>query len=71
MRASELLEIINDTIFEKETDKEIAINLFVHSRSNEQCAEKTGFHIRTIARRRDGIEDCLKNAISRPYVSQK
>lgn len=71
MHVSELLAVIDDTIFDKDTDKEIAIHRFAYSKSEEKCAEITGFHVKTIIRRCAKIEECLKCSINRPYQLQK
>lgn len=57
MHVAELLAVIDDTIFQKETDKEIAINVFVRSMTVEKAASKVGYDCKTVQRRLPGIEE--------------
>jgi hypothetical protein len=59
MRVSELLAVIDDTIFQKETDKEIAINVFVRSMTVEKAASIVGYDWKTVQKRLPGIEERL------------
>lgn len=63
MRASELIAIIDDTIFNKETDKEIAINVFVKAMTVEKCASLIGYEWKTVQKRLPIIEDRLNLTI--------
>ena len=65
MRASELIAIIDDTIFNKETDKEIAINVFVRAMTVEKCAELVGYEWKTVQKRLPIIEERLNSSINR------
>lgn len=59
MRASELMAVINDTIFQKETDKEIAINVYVRAMTIEKTASIVGYDWKTVQKRLPGIEEQL------------
>ena len=63
LRASELIAVIDDTIFRKETDKEIAINVYVRSMTVEKCAELVGYDWKTVQKRLPIIEDRLNHTI--------
>lgn len=65
MRASELMAVIDDTIFNKETDKEIAIDVFVKAMTVEKCAELLGFEWKTVQKRLPIIEDRLNLTLNR------
>ena len=56
MRASELLAAIDDTIFCKETDRDIAINIFVKSMTVEKCASIVGYDWKTVQKRLPSIQ---------------
>lgn len=70
MRLSELIAVIDDTIFNKETDREIAINIFVKAMTVEKCASLIGYEWKTVQKRLPIIEDrlnlTLKNTKSAP-----
>lgn len=61
MRASELMAVIDDTIFQKETDKEIAINVFVRAMTVEKAASMVGYDCKTVQKRLPGIEERLNH----------
>lgn len=63
MRASELIAVIDDTIFQKETDKEIAIDVFVRAMTVEKCASLVGYDWKTVQKRLPIIEDRLNSTI--------
>lgn len=63
MRASALTAIIEDTIFPKETDRDIAINIFVKSMTVEKCAELVGYDWKTVQKRLPLIEEKLNESI--------
>lgn len=65
MRASELIAVIDDTIFFKETDKEIAINVYVRSMTVEKCASMLGFDEKTVQKRLSVIKDRLNSTLNR------
>lgn len=65
MRSSELIAIIDDTIFNKETDKEIAINIFVRAMTVEKCASLVGYEWKTVQKRLPIIEDRLNNTLKK------
>lgn len=65
MRASELIAVIDDTIFRKETDKEIAIDVYVKSMTLEKCAALLGFDWKTVQKRLPIIEDRLNLTIQK------
>lgn len=56
MRASELLTAIDDTIFCKETDRDIAINIFVKAMTVEKCASIVGYDWKTVQKRLPNIQ---------------
>jgi hypothetical protein len=55
--AEDLTAVINNTIFDKDIDKEIAINKFVFSMSVEKCAEKIGYETKSVQRRLPGVKE--------------
>lgn len=59
LRASELIAVIDDTIFRKETDREIAINVYVRAMTVEKCASLLGYDWKTVQKRLPIIEDRL------------
>ena len=63
MRASELIAVIEDTIFQKETDREIAIDVFVRAMTVEKCASLVGYDWKTVQKRLPIIEDRLNSTI--------
>lgn len=63
MRASELIGIIDDTIFNKESDKEIAINIFVRAMTVEKCASIVGYEWKTVQKRLPIIEERLNQTL--------
>lgn len=63
MRASELIAVIDDTIFQKETDREIAIDVFVRAMTVEKCASLVGYDWKTVQKRLPIIEDRLNSTI--------
>ena len=65
MRASELMAIIDDTIFNKDTDREIAIDVYVRAMTVEKCAELVGYEWKTVQRRLPLIEERLNSTINR------
>lgn len=65
MRSSELMAVIDDTIFNKETDREIAIDVFVKSMTVEKCASLLGFEWKTVQRRLPIIEDRLNLTLNK------
>ena len=65
MRASELIAIIDDTIFNKETDKEIAIDVYVKAMTVEKCASLLGYEWKTVQKRLPIIEERLNNTLNR------
>ena len=60
---SELTEIINETIFDKEVDKEIANFRFVKSCTIERTAEYIGYDWKTIQKRIPIIREKLNKTI--------
>ena len=65
MRASELMAIIDDTIFNKETDKEIAIDVYVKAMTVEKCASLLGYEWKTVQKRLPIIEERLNVTLNR------
>ena len=65
MRASELIGIIDDTIFNKESDKEIAINIFVRAMTVEKCASIVGYEGKTVQKRLPIIEERLNQTLKK------
>ena len=65
MRASELIAIIDDTIFNKETDKEIAIDVYVKAMTVEKCASLLGYDWKTVQKRLPIIEERLNVTLNR------
>lgn len=65
LRSSELIAIIDDTIFNKETDKEIAINIYVRSMTVEKCASIVGYEWKTVQKRLPIIEDRLNQTLKK------
>jgi hypothetical protein len=63
MRASELLAVINDTIFRKDTDRDIAINIFVKSMTVEKCASIVGYDWKTVQKRLPNIQTKLTQSL--------
>ena len=63
LRASELIAVIDDTIFQKETDKEIAIDVYVKAMTVEKCASLVGYDWKTVQKRLPIIEDRLNHTI--------
>lgn len=61
--ASELIAVIDDTIFHKETDKEIAIDVYVKAMTVEKCASLVGYDWKTVQKRLPIIEDRLNHTI--------
>ena len=59
LRASELIAIIDDTIFLKDTDREIAIDVYVKAMTVEKCASLVGYDWKTVQKRLPIIEDRL------------
>ena len=60
---SELTEIISETIFDKEIDRDIAIYRFVKSCTIERTAEKIGYEWKTIQKRIPIIREKLNKTI--------
>lgn len=71
MRSSELMAVIDDTIFNKETDKDIAIDIFVKAMTVEKCASLLGFDWKTVQKRLPIIEDRLNVTLNRHQLSTK
>ena len=65
MRASELMAVIDDTIFIKETDRDIAINIFVKAMTVEKCASLLGYEWKTVQKRLPIIEHKLNLTLNR------
>ena len=65
MRASELMAVIDDTIFNKETDKEIAIDVYVKAMTVEKCASLLGYEWKTVQKRLPIIEERLNVTLNR------
>ena len=65
LRASELIAFIDDTIFRKETDKEIAINVYVRAMTVEKCASLLGYDWKTVQKRLPIIEDRLNLTLNK------
>lgn len=65
LRSSELMAMIDDTIFNKETDKEIAINIFVRAMTVEKCASIVGYEWKTVQKRLPIIEDRLNQTLKK------
>lgn len=65
MRASELIAVIDDTIFFKETDKDIALNVYVKAMTVEKCATLLGYDWKTVQKRLPIIEDRLNLTLNR------
>jgi hypothetical protein len=63
MRVSELMAVIDDTIFPKESDKEIAIDVFVKAMTVEKCSSLVGYDWKTVQKRLPIIEDKLNSTI--------
>lgn len=64
MRASELMAVIDDTIFLKETDRDIAVNVFVKAMTVEKCASLLGFDWKTVQKRLPIIKDRLTATVN-------
>lgn len=58
--------LIDDTIFAKDIDREIAINVFVNSMAIEKCAEKIDYNSKSVRLRLPDIERRLENSLKRP-----
>ena len=71
MRASELIGIIDDTIFNKESDKEIAINIFVRAMTVEKCASIVGYEWKTVQKRLPIIEERLNQTLKNTKLTLK
>lgn len=54
--AEDLTAVINNTIFDSSIDKEIAINKYVYSMSVDKCAQKIGYHVKSVQRRMPDIK---------------
>lgn len=65
MRVSELMAIIDETIFIKETDREIAIDVYVKSMTVEKCASLIGYDWKTVQKRLPKIQDRLNMTLNR------
>lgn len=65
MRASELTTVINDTIFAKEIDREIAIDIYVKAMTVERCAEMIGYDSKTVQKRLPLIEDKISHNVEK------
>lgn len=65
MRVSELMAVIDDTIFCKETDRDIAIYIFVKAMTVEKCASLLGYDWKTVQKRLPLIEERLKLTLNR------
>jgi hypothetical protein len=65
LRVSELMAIIGDTIFNKETDKEIAIDIYVKAMTVERCASLLGYDWKTVQKRLPLIEDRINLTLNR------
>ena len=63
--ASELMAIIDDTIFEKNTDRDIAIDMFVKSFSEYTTACNSNYSTKTISRRLPKIEERINFTIQK------
>ena len=64
LHASELMAIIDDTIFYKETDRDIAINVYVKSMTVSKCASELRFDdCKTVQRRLPIIKDRINHTI--------
>ena len=61
--ASELIAVFVDTFFHKETDKEIAIDVYVKAMTVEKCASLVGYDWKTVQKRLPIIEDRLNHTI--------
>jgi hypothetical protein len=58
--AHELLAIIDDTIFDKKSDKVIAINHYVNAISVDECADLVGYNSgKSVQARLGGIKECI------------
>jgi hypothetical protein len=65
------MAVIDDTIFNKETDKDIAIDIFVKAMTVEKCASLLGFDWKTVQKRLPIIEDRLNVTLNRHQLSTK
>ena len=65
LRASELIAVIDDTIFFKESDKDIALNVYVKSMTVEKCASLLGYDWKTVQKRLPIIEDRLNLTLNK------
>ena len=61
--AAELIAVIDDTIFHKETDKEIAIDVYVKAMTVEKCASLVGYDWKPVQKRLPIIEARLNHTI--------
>lgn len=64
MHAADLMAVIDDTIFVKEIDKAIAINIYVNSMTIEKCASLIDYSCKTVQKRLPVIEDRINNILS-------
>ena len=67
LRASELIAIIDDTIFNKESDRDIAINLYVKAMTVEKCASLVGFDWKTVQKRLPMIEHKINHTLNNTH----
>lgn len=65
LTTSELMLVINETIFSKEIDRKIAKYKFIKSMSNERVAEKVGYQTNSVQRRISEIEYRLNTTLQR------
>lgn len=67
---TELTDIINDTIFDKEWDRDIALNVYVRSMTGERCAEVMNIDLKTVQKRTPKIRDRMCATIFRRQLSE-
>ena len=65
LRSSELMAVIDDTIFYKESDRDIAVNVFVKAMTVEKCASLVGYDWKTVQKRLPIIEDRLNLTLNK------
>jgi hypothetical protein len=61
----ELTAIIDDTIFDKDWDRDIALNIYVRSMTAERCAEVMAIDYKTVQKRAPRIKDRICATIFR------
>ena len=61
---TELTGVINDTIFDKEQDREIALNVYVKAMTVEKCAELVLMDWKAVQKRLPRIKERISGTFS-------